>query len=128
MHRLTWRRAPACTLHAALAAPDLQFAAVQFLRVHAAFFFLILCTLFLGRERNLCFRGGFLSLPKPLPLFQHCGLAAVFCTRLIFFVGLCGLFFLRCARDLFFFAGLCAVSDSQFCMSPIASEPPVDCQ
>ena len=38
MHRLTWRRAPACTLHAALAAPDLQFAAVQFLRVYAAFF------------------------------------------------------------------------------------------
>ncbi len=81
------------TLHAARAAAGLQpaagcccvctracFFAVS-LRDGSAFargffflsFFFILCNLFLGRERNLYFRSGFLSLPKPLPHFQHRG-------------------------------------------------------
>ena len=80
----------------------------------------------------ICFWGGrdtsssealFLSLPNPLPLFQHWGLAAAFCMRLSFFAvhcrerlrwhahgvllaGLRGVF-IACACAAFFFGILC---------------------
>ena len=120
MHRLTWRRAPACTLHAALAPPDLQFAAVQFLRVHAAFFLSYSLYVVFGEGEKPLLQRRVSLPPQPLPLFQHCGLAAVFCTRLIFFVGLCGLFFALRAGFVFLCGALCGVgfavlhvSDSQ---------------
>ena len=49
------------------------------------FFFLILCTVFFrgGRETSSS-EALFLSLPRPLPLFQHCRLATVLCTRAYF--------------------------------------------
>ena len=67
----------------------------------------------------ICFWGGrdtsssealFLSLPNPLPLFQHWGFAAAFCMRLSFFADPCGerlrwharVFFSTCARAGFF--------------------------
>ncbi len=87
------------------------------------FSFLFSVSCFWGGRETSASEAGFSPSPAPpaLPALWACRCVlhtAYFLCWSLRFV------FLRCARDLFFFAGLCAVSDSQFCMSPIASEPP----
>ena len=85
-----------------------------------------------GRETSAS-EALFLSLPSPLPLFQHwmiaaavctwdcflwshCGFGSVCCTRLIFFAGLCGEFLCWHARLVF-----CQPAGEGFCFSLLFS-------
>ena len=72
------------------------------LRVRAAVFLSYsLHCVFPGRERNRFFRGVVSLPPPPLPLFQHCRLAAVLCTRAYFSLQFPAGQFCACTRGLF---------------------------